>query len=46
MTATKTLVQTENRPAQKREISLEAFIFIALFVGYFGVFAWKMGMVV
>ena len=45
MAATKTPVQTENRPAQKKEISLEAFIFIALFVGFFGVFAWKMGMV-
>ena len=45
MAATKTPVQTEDRPAQKKEISLEAFIFIALFVGFFGVFAWKMGMV-
>ena len=45
MAATKTPVQTEDRPAQKKEISLEAFIFIALFVGFFGVFAGKMGMV-
>ncbi len=45
MAATKTPVQTEKRPAQKKEISLEAFIFIALFVGFFAVFAWKMGMV-
>ncbi len=45
MTTEKTPVQTGARPAQKKEISLEAFIFIALFVGFFGVFAWKMGMV-
>ena len=33
------------RPAQKKEISLEAFVFIIVFVGFFGVFAWKMGLV-
>ena len=33
------------RPAQKKEIGLEAFVFIIVFVGFFGVFAWKMGMV-
>ncbi len=33
------------RPAQKKEIGAEAFVFIAIFVAFFGVFAWKMGMV-
>ena len=32
-------------PAQKKEIGTETFVFIALFVGFFAVFASKMGMV-
>ena len=37
--------EAEPRPAQKKEIGLETFVFIALFIGFFAVFAMKMGLV-
>ena len=37
--------QAAPRPAQKKEIGLETFVFVVLFVGFFAVFAVKMGLV-
>ena len=37
--------QAAPRPAQKKEIGPETFVFVVLFVGFFAVFAVKMGLV-
>ena len=37
--------QAESHPAQKKEIGLETFVFIVLFVGFFTLFSMKMGLV-
>ncbi len=37
--------QEDRHPPQKKEIGLEAFVFIALFIGAFAVFSAKMGLV-